>query len=81
MKHFMGHRKPSGEFTLRPLPPFRLDLTAWALRRRSPQPDRSLGWHDVSTRGRIGRTADRTSQRRAFDEGIVVGEDITILAR
>ena len=35
MKHFMGHRKPSGEFTLRPLPPFRLDLTAWALRRRS----------------------------------------------
>ena len=35
MKHFMGHRKPSDEFTLRPLPPFRLDLTAWALRRRS----------------------------------------------
>ena len=35
MKHFMGHRKPSGGFTLRPLPPFRLDLTAWALRRRS----------------------------------------------
>ena len=35
MKHFMGHRKPSGEFRLRPLPPFRLDLTAWALRRRS----------------------------------------------
>ena len=35
MKHFMGHRKPSGPFTLRPVPPFRLDLTAWALRRRS----------------------------------------------
>ena len=30
MNHVMGHRKPSGEFTLRPLPPFRLDLTVWA---------------------------------------------------
>ena len=35
MKHFTDHRKPSGRFTLRPVPPFRLDLTAWALRRRS----------------------------------------------
>ena len=35
MKHFTDHRKPSGLFTLRPVPPFRLDLTAWALRRRS----------------------------------------------
>jgi len=35
MKHFTDHRKPSGRFTLRAVPPFRLDLTAWALRRRS----------------------------------------------
>jgi DNA-3-methyladenine glycosylase II len=35
MKHLMGQRKRSVEFTLRPVPPFRLDLTAWALRRRS----------------------------------------------
>ncbi len=35
MKHVMGQRKASVEFALRPVPPFRLDLTAWALRRRS----------------------------------------------
>ena len=31
----MGHRQASLAFTLRPVPPFRLDLTVWALRRRS----------------------------------------------
>ena len=31
----MGHRHASLAFTLRPVPPFRLDLTVWALRRRS----------------------------------------------
>ena len=35
MKHCMGHRQASLAFTLRPVPPFRLDLTVWALRRRS----------------------------------------------
>ena len=30
----MGHRPASPCFTLRPVPPFRLDLTVWALRRR-----------------------------------------------
>ena len=30
----MGHRQPSFEFALRPVPPFRLDLTVWSLRRR-----------------------------------------------
>ena len=60
MKHFMGHRKPSGAFTLRPIPPFRLDLTVWALRRRS----RNLidRWDGTTYRRviGIGRTADRT---------------------
>src|SRR6188474_88009 len=31
----MGYRQASLTFVLRPLPPFRLDLTVWALRRRS----------------------------------------------
>src|SRR4026208_1144149 len=31
----MGHRQASFTFTLRPVPPFRLDLTVWALRRRA----------------------------------------------
>src|SRR5688572_32789755 len=31
----MGQRQPSLAFGLRPVPPFRLDLTVWALRRRS----------------------------------------------
>jgi DNA-3-methyladenine glycosylase II len=31
----MGHREVSHAFVLRPVPPFRLDLTVWALRRRS----------------------------------------------
>jgi len=35
MKHSTGHRQLSLTFTLRPVPPFRLDLTVWALRRRS----------------------------------------------
>jgi len=30
----MGHRQASLTFVLRPVPPFRLDLTVWALRRR-----------------------------------------------
>jgi DNA-3-methyladenine glycosylase II len=30
----MGHRQASRTFVLRPVPPFRLDLTVWALRRR-----------------------------------------------
>jgi DNA-3-methyladenine glycosylase II len=30
----VGHRQPSFEFALRPVPPFRLDFTVWALRRR-----------------------------------------------
>jgi DNA-3-methyladenine glycosylase II len=30
----MGHRQASRTFMLRPVPPFRLDLTVWALRRR-----------------------------------------------
>ena len=34
MNPVMGHRQPSFEFALRPVPPFRLDLTVWALRRR-----------------------------------------------
>ena len=32
---FMAHRKARHTFVLRPIPPFRLDLTVWALRRRS----------------------------------------------
>ncbi len=35
MKHGMGRRQASLAFTLRPVPPFRLDLTVWALKRRS----------------------------------------------
>ena len=35
MKTSMNHRQASPGFTLRPVPPFRLDLTVWALRRRS----------------------------------------------
>jgi DNA-3-methyladenine glycosylase II len=34
-KHYMGQRQASLAFTLHPVPPFRLDLTVWALRRRS----------------------------------------------
>ena len=30
----MGYRQASLTFVLRPVPPFRLDLTVWALRRR-----------------------------------------------
>jgi hypothetical protein len=30
----MGHRQASLTFVLRPVPPFRLNLTVWALRRR-----------------------------------------------
>ena len=30
----MGHRHALLEFVLRPIPPLRLDLTVWALRRR-----------------------------------------------
>src|SRR5688572_14832256 len=30
----MAHRKARHTFVLRPIPPFRLDLTVWALRRR-----------------------------------------------
>ena len=35
MNTSMGHRQASLALTLRPVPPFRLDLTVWALRRRS----------------------------------------------
>jgi DNA-3-methyladenine glycosylase II len=35
MKHYMGQRQASLAFTLHPVPPFRLDLTVWTLRRRS----------------------------------------------
>ena len=31
---FMDHRQAAHTFVLRPIPPFRLDLTVWALRRR-----------------------------------------------
>ncbi|HEX5474667.1 MAG TPA: hypothetical protein VFX12_08415 [Vicinamibacterales bacterium] len=31
----MGHRRPPLTFTVRPVPPFRLDFTVWALRRRA----------------------------------------------
>jgi DNA-3-methyladenine glycosylase II len=31
---FMGHHQAAHTFVLRPIPPFRLDLTVWALRRR-----------------------------------------------
>ena len=34
MNPVAGHRQASFEFALRPGPPFRLDLTVWALRRR-----------------------------------------------
>ena len=60
MNPFMGHRQASLGFMLRPIPPFRLDLTVWALRRRS----RNLidRWDGTTYRRVIvvGRTADRT---------------------
>ena len=34
MISFMDHRQAAHTFVLRPIPPFRLDLTVWALRRR-----------------------------------------------
>ena len=57
---FMGHRQAAHAFVLRPIPPFRLDLTVWALRRR---PRNLIDRWDGTTYRRvivIGRTADRT---------------------
>ena len=58
----MSHREAFRAFVLRPIPPFRLDFTVWALRRRQ----RNLidRW-DGSTYRRVicdGRTADRTGR-------------------
>jgi len=35
-------------FSIVPVQPFRLDLTAWALRRRPGEHNRLLGWRDLS---------------------------------
>ena len=35
MTHVTRHRAPPFQFSVQPIPPFRLDLTVWALRRRA----------------------------------------------
>jgi hypothetical protein len=59
-----GHGQPSFEFVLRPVPPFRLDLTVWALRRR---PRNLLDRWDGTTYRRVivigGRPTELTARQ------------------
>ncbi len=64
MKPLNGHRHASLSFVLRPIPPFRLDLTVWALRRR---PRNLIDRWDGATYRRVivirGRTIELAVQQ------------------
>ena len=49
MNPVVGHRQPSFEYALRPVPPFRLDLTGVGTAAPSAQSDGPVGWYDIST--------------------------------
>ena len=59
--------RPAGAFSLYPTPPYRLDLTVWALRRR---PDNSVDrWAGNDTYRRVISTADGTIDVATRDVG------------
>jgi len=71
----MGHRQASSTFLLRPVPPFRLDLTVWALRRR---PRNLIDRWDGSTYRRVVVVGERPTELAVRQAGSSVAPTLIV---
>jgi DNA-3-methyladenine glycosylase II len=71
----MGHRQASSTFVLRPIPPFRLDLTVWALRRR---PRNLIDRWDGSTYRRVVAVGERPTELAVRQTGSSVAPTLIV---
>src|SRR5688572_28548853 len=73
----MGHRQASRTFVLRPVPPFRLDLTVWALR---PRRRNLMGRWDGTTYRRVVVVGGRPTELAVRQAGSSAAPRLSVTA-